>query len=159
MATYAAETQVSAEKSRAEIEATLGRYGATSFAYGWSGAKVMVGFAMNDRQIRFNLELPDRNDKRFTHTPARGTKRHPSDAEKAWEQATRQKWRALALVIKAKLEAVESGITDFEDEFLAHTVLPDGSTAGDWMRPQIDEAYRTGTMPEMLPALGPGGPS
>lgn len=75
MATYAADTQVSAEKSRAEIEATLGRYGAVSFAYGWSGDRVMIGFTMEGRQIRFNLEMPDRNDKRFTHTPARGNKR------------------------------------------------------------------------------------
>ena len=55
----------------------------------------------------------------------------------------------------AKLEAVESGITTIEDEFLAHTLLPDGTTAGDWMRPQIAAAYDTGAMPPML-ALGKG---
>ena len=35
MTKYAATTDVPAEKSRAEIEATLRRYGATGFAYGW----------------------------------------------------------------------------------------------------------------------------
>lgn len=156
MTRYAQDTSVSAEKSRGEIEATLGRYGATAFMYGWNGGSAVVGFAMAGRQIRFQLEMPERTAREFTHTPSRGTPRSPAQAEAAWEQATRQRWRALALVIKAKLEAVESGITTFEDEFLAHTVLPDGTTAGDWMRPQIAEAYEHGRMPAMLPALGSG---
>ena len=46
-----------------------------------------------------------------------------------------------------------SGITTLESEFLANLVLPDGGTVGDWLAPQIDEAYATGRMP---PMLGPG---
>ena len=57
-------------------------------------------------------------------------------------------------MIKAKLEAVETGITEFEDEFLAHIVLPNGQTAGHWMRPQIAKAYESGSMPPLLPAPG-----
>lgn len=49
-------------------------------------------------------------------------------ATKEYEQAGRQRWRALALVIKAKLEAVGTGIVTFEEEFLAHIVLPSGRT-------------------------------
>jgi len=62
----------------------------------------------------------------------------------AAEQACRQKWRALSLVVKAKLEAVESGITTFEDEFLAHIVLPNGQTVGEQALPRVREAYATG---------------
>jgi hypothetical protein len=69
----------------------------------------------------------------------------------AWEQACRQRWRALALVVKAKLEAVECGISTFEEEFLAWMMLPDGSTVGDRMLPQLETAYRTGQMPPLLP--------
>jgi hypothetical protein len=47
-------------------------------------------------------------------------------AYKAWKQAYHQRWRALALAIKA----VESGIATFEEEFLAHIALPNGSTVG-----------------------------
>ena len=57
-------------------------------------------------------------------------------------------------MIKAKLETVESGISTVEAEFLANIVLPDTTTAGDWMIPPIDAAYRTGEMPPMLPAAG-----
>ena len=67
------------------------------------------------------------------------------------------------LVIKAKLEAVTAGISTIETEFLANIVLPDNTTAGEWMLPQIDRAYRTGEMPPLLPAAGhtghqPAGP-
>lgn len=52
---------------------------------------------------------------------------------------------------KAKLEAVEAGISTVEREFFYDIVLPDGRTAGEWMAPQIKEAYQTGQMPVMLP--------
>jgi hypothetical protein len=82
--------------------------------------------------------------------------RSPDAQRKAYEQAERQRWRALALVIKAKLEAVESGITEFEREFMAHIVLPGGGTVGDWMLPQIEQAYSSGQMPAMLPQMAGG---
>lgn len=153
MPRYAADTSVSSDQSRAEIERTLRRYGADQFVYGWQMDKAMVGFSMEGRQIRFILPMPDRED--FRYTRERQLERRPDQIEKEWEQATRQRWRALALVIKAKLEAVESGITIFEDEFMAHIVLPNGSTVGEFMRPQIEEAYVSKKMPSML-ALGPG---
>lgn len=154
MSRFAAETSVSSEASRAEIERTLARYGASSFMYGWEDTKAIVGFKMNGRMIRFELVMPARDERRFTHTEGRGIARTAPAATKEWEQACRQKWRALALVVKAKLEAVESGISEFEEEFLAHIVLPDGQTVGRWMQPQIAAAYGSGKMPPMLPTLG-----
>lgn len=151
MSRYAASTDVSSSKSRDEIETTLARYGADQFLYGWQDQAAVVGFRMDGIHIRFVLPLPDKMDRQFTHH-SRG-QREATAAAKAWEQAVRQRWRALALVIKAKLEAVESGITLFEDEFLANIVLPDGQTAGDFMRPQVVEAYRIGSMPALLPML------
>lgn len=151
MTRYAASTSVSSDKSRAEIERTLSRYGATAFMYGWEDQRAVIGFRAKGRHIRFVLPLPDAKDKMFTRTPSRGTPRTPAQAQEAWEQACRQSWRALALVIKAKLEAVEAGITEFENEFLANIVLPDGSSVGDWVKPQIAAAYDRGDMPKMLP--------
>ena len=147
---YAENTTVSSDKSRVEIERTLARYGAQQFVYGWEEGRALIGFSMQERQVRFILEMPDRNDRQFTHTPARGTERSPTQAETEYDKAVRQRWRALALVVKAKLEAVESGITEFEDEFLAHIVLPDGQTVGSFMRPQVEAAYIRGTIPRML---------
>ena len=151
--TYASTTTVSVESSRAEIERTLRRYKADAFAYATEGSRASVMFRIGGRQVRFLLTMPDMDHADFTQH-SRG-RRAPDAAEKLWEQACRQKWRALNLVIKAKLEAVSAGITTIEDEFLAHTVLPDGSTAGQWMKPQIDEAYRIGVMPTTLLLGGP----
>ncbi len=105
---------------------------------------------MLERQVKFVLPLPDRGSTEFTETPT-GRERSATQQVAAYEQAVRQRWRALALVIKAKLEAVEAEITVFEDEFLAHLILADGTTFGDWARPQVERMYLTGAMPALLP--------
>lgn len=153
MSKYASETSVSVEKSRSEIEKTLDRYGADAFAYAPDGGRVRIGFRMQGRQFRFELTLPSKSEERFTHS-SRGL-RSAEIAIAAWEQSCRQKWRALALVIKAKLEAVDAQISTLEDEFLAHLVLPSGETMGEWAKPQVAEAYRIGQMPSSLLIEGP----
>jgi hypothetical protein len=149
---YAAQTGVPVDRSKSEIERLLARYGASRFAHGWDRDKAVVIFHAHERTIRFTLPLPDR--KEFSKTTTGRERRNPQATEQAWEQACRQRWRALALVIKAKLEAVESRIAEFETEFLAYVVLPNGSTVGEWVSPQIGEAYAKGRLPKMLPGLG-----
>ncbi len=141
---------MSSEISRLEIERTLVKYGADNFAYATAAGKAMIGFSMQGRQVKFILPLPKKEEFRLTPTGRDRTEKSQYDA---WEQACRQRWRALLLVIKAKLEATECGISTFESEFMANIVLPDGRTAGDFMLPQIAAAYDSGTMPAMLPML------
>ena len=150
---YAQHTSVSVDKSKTEIEKTLARYGAQKFMYGWDQEQAVICFHMNDRLIRFNLPMPDKGSRELTHTPAGRRRRNANSAHVAWEQACRQKWRALALVVKAKLEAVESDITTFEEEFLAHIVLPDGQTVGQFVLPQVEMAYERKEMPKLLPGV------
>lgn len=149
MSRFAENTSVSVASSKAEIEHILGRYGADQFASGWAGDKAMIAFTMQGRQVRFILQMPDKTEKRFTEH-SRGL-RTTEAALKEWEQACRQRWRALALVIKAKLEAIESQISVFEDEFLAHIVMPGGQTVSEHVRPMIAHAYETKTMTPLLP--------
>ena len=94
--------------------------------------------------------MPKREE--YSKTATGRTRTENSQIE-AWEQACRQRWRALKLVIQAKLEAVESGISVFEDEFMSNIVLPDGRTVGEFMKPQIEETYIHGTMPPLLPGF------
>ena len=150
MAKYAAQTEVSVEKSRAEIEKLITRYGATSTAFMNSPARSMIMFEASGRRVMFELPLPDLHGHQFDKD-GRGTRRTPDKRRTAWEQACRQRWRALALVIKAKLEAVESGITTFEDEFMAHIVMPDGMTVAQHVRPRIASAYENNEMVPLLP--------
>jgi hypothetical protein len=153
---FAEGTSVSPEKSQAEIAATLRKYGATAFMHGWEGNTAVIAFRRNDLNIRFLLELPGIDDDEFGYTPS-GRARNAASTASAYEGEVRRRWRALALAIKAKLEAVETGITTFEDEFLAHIVLPDDSLVGDRVKRQLEEAWRTGIAPARLLALPAGG--
>lgn len=102
--------------------------------------------------MRFLLPLPSKEDPaiKFSHNGKH--ERNRVQLETAWEQACRQRWRALNLAIMAKLEAVESGITTFEEEFLAHLVLPNGRTVGQWAVPAVTKGLADGKMPPLLPS-------
>jgi len=149
MTTYARETTVSPDRSRAEIEKILSRYGATGFMYGWSERGAILGFMLNTKQFKVILQMPDKET--YLRTD-KGRRRTQLQAQQAFDQATRQRWRAMALVIKAKLEAVQSQISTVESEFLSWMVLPNGQTVGQWMAPQIEGIYQGGKMPPLLPS-------
>ena len=165
MSTFAHGTTVSPEKSRAEIERLLRRYGADQFVSGWDTGRALIGFRASGRHIRFELLMPDPKAPEFrprrrTHTRSRYnplTQRRETFTVGAsgdrYDAEIRRRWRALALVIKAKLEAVATGITTFESEFLAHIVMPDGRTIGEHVSPQIAAAYESGRMRPLLPAF------
>lgn len=152
---YAEGTNVSSEQSRMEIERTLKRYGADQFMYGTTADKAVIAFKAHSRNIRFALPLPPLSEFKV----GKGSWGHPveNDKDKALqlqEQSHKQRWRALALCIKAKLEAVEAGITQFEEEFYAHIVLPGGRTIYEETADNVRVAYESGKMPPLLPHLG-----
>jgi hypothetical protein len=115
MSNYAKETEVPVARSRAEIDATLTRYGASAIGSLIQSNRAAVIFEMHGRRVRLDLPLPDKTSQEFTHFRPGNSKtlklRDSASLERHWDQACRQRWRALALVVKAKLEAVESGIT------------------------------------------------
>ena len=146
MAKFAENTDVPVEKSRAEIEGLINRYGATSTAFFNGPEESMIAFEAKCRRVMFRLPLPQRSQKEianFRHSSNKWLPRDAAGIEVAWGKACRQRWRALTLVIKAKLEAVEAGISLFEDEFLANIVMPDGQTVAEHVRPTIAAAYET----------------
>lgn len=152
---YAAATTVSAEKSRAEIEQVLNRYGATQFMYGRKEGAAYIAFAIHGRNVRFLLPLPTLESPDITRSSPNRV-RPKGQRPKALEQATRQRWRALALVVKARLEGVAAGIESFDQAFMANLVLPGGQTVAEHALPAIEEAYRTNTQQPLLPHFGAG---
>lgn len=146
---YAEQTAVPVAQSRVELERLLERYGATAIfsAMDLNTWVAVVGCQMRGRVLRWKIQLPEREDFELTDT---GRKRAKTATEQAYRQAERQTWRVLVLVVKAKLEAVEAGISTFDEEFLANVVLPDGQTFGTWARSQL-EAVGRGNMPKLLP--------
>lgn len=129
---YAEQTKVPVEQTKAEIERTLVRYGADRFAYFTESGKAVIVFEAKDRRLRFDLPLP------------------AGEGDKE-QKLRRQKWRALLLCIKAKLESVASGIESFEEAFLAHVVLPDGQTVWNYVAPRIAESYEGNKMVALMP--------
>lgn len=151
---FAADTSVPMDRSIAEIRTTVRRYGASEFMHMESDAQAAVAFTMRGRRILFRLSMPDPKSRAFTHTEAQRKPRTSAAAHAAWEQACRSRWRALALVIKAKLEAVEVGIVVFGDEFLANTVPPGASvTFGEAVRERMEIAHRDGAITPLLPFI------
>lgn len=132
--TYARNTKVPVDRSRAEVEKLLRGQGAEQLLSGWEHGRAVIGFRLKGRYIRMTLPLSSPN-KRID--PA---------------QVERQRWRAMLLVLKAKFEAISAGIVTMEDEFLSYTVMPDNQTVGTHLLPAVAEAYKTGKLPPLLPA-------
>jgi len=136
---YAKDTIVPVSKTRGEIEQLLERAKAKQFgtAVDYELLTARVQFRLHERVVRFTVGLPDR--------------KKIGDGVR-YERAERQKWRALLLVLKAKLESVESNIETFEAAFLSQIVMPNDQTVADVMVPIIAESYKTGKMKALGPA-------
>lgn len=132
---YAAETEVPVEKSKRVIEDLLKAHKAEQFHSGWDAERDIIEFGWQGKQIRFVLPRPQAKDFRIS---PRGRARTQTQQRQAMEQADRQRWRALYLVVRAKLEAVEAGIAIFEEEFMAFIVIPgQNRTVGEILVPRI----------------------
>jgi hypothetical protein len=84
-------------------------------------AEFALQFELADRLIRFRVPfLTDAEVKKRT-----GPRQDPKTVGEQWR---RQRGRALLLVVKAKLESVESGIETVEQAFLANVVTTSGMT-------------------------------
>jgi hypothetical protein len=156
--TYAQDTSVSVEKTRAELEKLLNQNKCEGFGYVTDHKSARIQFQIQGKFVRFNLPLPDKNDRKFSHYK-RGHQTHtrtPEGTMKEWEQACRASWRALFMCVKAKLVAISVGITTFEEEFLAHIVMANGRTVGEMAIPAVRQSYLTGKMPESFLALTDG---
>jgi len=150
---YAEGTKVPVEKSKADIELLLRKHGATQFQSGWDAEQGVsrMTVRMNERIFRFDVWYPDPEVFRYTE---QGRERSDKDTEAFAEREHRRRWRARLLIIKAKLEMIESGESTVQEEFMADLLLPDGSTVREALLPRIDQAYETGKMPSLsLPAL------
>ena len=132
---YAEATEVPVSRSKAQLEAMLKQRGAEGFASGWDSAGDTIQFHWRGLIIRFHLPKVDQEPLRHD---AAGRLRKGDLLQRVVEQKDRSRWRALYLVVKAKLEAVESGIAVFEEEFLAFIVDPQsGRTVGEVVVPRI----------------------
>ena len=132
---FAAYTKITVEQTKMDIEKMLAKYGSSSFAYYTEPGKAIIVFEAKDRRLRFDLPVP-------------------SGSSEKDQRGAREKWRALMLCVKAKLESVASGIESFEEAFLAHVVMPDGLTVHQHAHQRIETAYKSGEVKALLTSPG-----
>jgi hypothetical protein len=144
---YAEKTTVSVGKTRGELLELLEKHGCGSIGFTTSPTGAAVTFQAHDRWIRFRLVFAGRSS--FVKTPA-GQARSSAQIDAAQDQHARARWRQLLLVVKAKLEAVDEGIEEFDEAFLAHVVLPDDRTVFEASAPVIEASYRDGNVRPLL---------
>lgn len=152
---YAENTTVAFEKSIGDVIAHIKRHGAWGIAQMELPDSFTLQFTLAERMIRFRLpfrsidEMPTHNGRREKLTDAQRRER--------LEQSKRQRGRALMLVIKAKLESVESGIEAVEQAFLANVVMADGATVYDRVSGSLAIEYQTGQPDIVMGLLPPPG--
>lgn len=127
---YAQYSTIEVSKSQSQIQELLKKYGATAFVSGYDGAAgtQAIGFTIAGFKIRFSMAM-----QKEVHED-------------------RRMWRAMLLVIKAKLEAVESDISTVEKEFLAWVVTETGQTVGEMLLPQLQQLTHSSKIPKLLTA-------
>jgi hypothetical protein len=124
---YARRTKIPVNRTRQEIEQLVKRFGAKGFASGWTDTTARVEFFCQNRHIRLTVAVP------------------PS------MQAEREQWRALSLLVKAKLVAVDAKIATFEEAFFADIVMPEtGKTVWETAREPVKLAYEGGKGVKLL---------
>jgi hypothetical protein len=149
MPRYAEGTTVPANQTKREIEDLLVKHGARGVGIATSPERAQVMFGLADRMMRFTIPLPSDTDRAVTHTEAGRARKAPA-RHQALAAEQRRVWRALLLVLRAKIESAESGVETIEEAFLAHIVLPDGGTVAEKVIPQIESAYATGQVRPLL---------
>lgn len=145
---YAAGTEVPVERSKLELERVLRRAGAQQYgtAHDDANGQAIVYFKLAQRSIRLNIPLPKVTD--FKHRPNSSWRLASSaDQQRRWEQACRVRWRGIILVVKAKMQLIDLGLSTVEREFLADITMPDGRSVAELFKPILEEAYLTGRTP------------
>lgn len=157
MSTYAQGTKVAVTKTLAEIEDLVRKRGGQRFYRGEQEARMVLGWWQSERMLMFGVAMPPL--KQFEKKPRGYGSRPMAEQIGLQEQAMREQWRAVLLVIKAKNADVDAKIETFEEAFLGQLVVPDPETG----RPSpyariaikaIADVYTGGSMKQ----LSAGGP-
>ncbi|MDR6622390.1 hypothetical protein [Sinomonas atrocyanea] len=138
---YIRGASVTCSASQAEIQTMLASAGATGIRFASERGKTRITFRSGGHH--FLLALPAAT----------------SDLPHA-QEAARRGWRQLSALVQAKLDAVDAGITTFDEEFLAYMVMPGGATVFQAVAPGIAAAYAAAAPPSAAPpgALPTGPP-
>lgn len=107
---YAKGTQVPINQSRDEIVGLIRRFGVNNLATGECAGRDFVMFDHKGQTYRFVVESQD----------------DPGEQ--------RRRWRCVVMYIKSALVFVQEGQSDLESVFMAHRILPNGQSWGEFAK-------------------------
>lgn len=129
---YAKSTSVPIARSRDEIEQRLQKAGASAFGFMSDQQRAAITFMLAGRQVRCEIPLPEQAVCQPGERPAKV--QAISDAH---AQECRRRWRCMLMSIKAKLIAIEEGISTVDREFMPDLVLSDNRRLETAMAPEL----------------------
>ncbi len=132
---YAEGTQIPISRSHDAIHAELKRVGADQIGVMEGADRAYMVFKVRDVLYR------------ITTGPAK-PKSRSTRSDPAVEQ--RRQWRAIVLLVKAKVVSITEGISTVEREFLSDAVMPDGSVLAEHSQRLIAGAYKDNGPPQLL---------
>lgn len=124
---YASKTKTSTGRSRDELEALLARYGVQHYGLLNQPGMLALAFQIGGHNHRIAIPLPDPQERRFRYGPGGGI-RTEKGRQDAAQQEVRARYRALLLVVKARLELAHLLGQPVESAFSEYRVLSDGRT-------------------------------
>lgn len=156
MARYATGTDVGEERSRAELQFLLEKFGADQFGYAIdrtvNAAKIMFRYKVANFVFRLPLANPE--DKRIKFTPGGKLRQDNQARQQLIAEENKRRWRSLCLAVKAMLVGVEDGIFNFAEVFMPYIVWGDGRTTAETLLPSIEDCIaHTGRLPRDIKAL------
>lgn len=126
---YAWGTKVPIEKSRAELMVLLAKHGVEDMATTHSAVRGdAVRFRIGERWFELAVARPSFEDVKVDYARVAGSWDDNRDAE--W----RRRWRAQLMLLKMKLEFIETGESTVEAELMSHMLLRDGQTMAEAVR-------------------------
>jgi hypothetical protein len=133
---YAQGTSVTEDRSRAQIERDLMKYGASHFGYSRTPNEANIFFTMDSLPFQLSVDLPKLEDFRLTGA---GNERSESGQKTELEKEVRRRWRSLAAVIKGILVAVDDGIFSLEQAMMGFIVDPSGRSLYEAAKPTLEK--------------------
>lgn len=124
MRRYAEGTTVTVDRSRGEISGILATHGVERMGWqtGPEGDELM--FELGGNSFRFQIPKP-------TITEIRRDYPNTRDERAKLDGEWRRRWRANVLLLKAKLEFIDSGDTTLERELLPYMLTAGGQTVAE----------------------------
>lgn len=126
---YAEDTKVPVSRSQDQIKDELRKLGADQIGVMEGKGQAFVVFKVRDTLYRLAT---------------------PAAPKGQTDREHRRIWRSMGLLVKARSVAIRDGITTVEREFLADSVMPDGTVLADHSQRLIQSAYKDGGPPKML---------